>query len=107
MPTLRERLGRRVKYLRDQKKWTQELLGEKAGLTYKYIGQIERAEVSPSLETVEKLAKAFGLGMDKLLSFERRGSGKTREDLFQEVSKREVESVKRAIDVLRRVFGKD
>lgn len=107
MPTLRERLGSRIKYLRGQRKWTQEQLGEKAGLTYKYIGQIERAEVSPGLETLEKLAKAFGMAMDKLLSFEKKGPGKTKEDIFQDVSKREVELIKHAIEVLKRVFGKD
>lgn len=105
MPTLRERLGSRIKYLRNGKKWTQEQLGEKAGLTYKYIGQIERAEVSPSLETLEKLAKAFAMPMNKLLDFEKKGSGKAKEDLLQEVSKRDMELVKRAVDVLRRIFG--
>jgi len=107
MPTLREILGSRIKYLRGQRKWTQEQLGEKAGLTYKYIGQIERAEVSPSLETLEKLAKAFGMRMDKLLSFKKMGPGKTQEDIFRELSNREVETVKRSIELLKKVFGKD
>jgi XRE family transcriptional regulator, regulator of sulfur utilization len=105
MPTIKDRLGSRIKYLRGQRKWTQEQLGEKAGLTYKYIGQIERAEVSPSLETLEKLAKAFGMAISTLLSFEKRGSGKTKEDLFREFSKREIEIIKKAAEVLKRVFG--
>jgi transcriptional regulator with XRE-family HTH domain len=105
MATVRAKLGSRIKYLRDQRNWTQEQLGEKAGLTYKYIGQIERAEVSPGLETLEKLAKAFGLAVSNLLNFEKRGSGKTREDVFQELSKREIEIIKRAVVVLKKVFG--
>ena len=107
MPTLRERLGSRIKYLRNQKKWTQEELGEKAGLTYKYIGQIERAEVSPGLETLEKLAKAFAIPMNKLLDFEKKGAGKSKEDIFENLSKREVEIIRRAIEVLAKIFGKD
>src|SRR5216684_1939014 len=102
MSQLREKLGKRIKYLRDQRKWTQEQLGEKAGLTYKYIGQIERAEVSPSLETLEKLAKAFGMAISKLLNFEQRTLGKTKEDIFQEFSNREIETIKKAIEVLKR-----
>ena len=105
MSTLRERLGSRIKYLRGQRKWTQEQLGEKASLTYKYIGQIERAEVSPSLATLEKLAKAFGMAISELLNFEKRGAGKSKEDIFQELSKREIELIKNATEVLKKVFG--
>ena len=105
MLTLRERLGRRVKYLRDQRNWTQEQLGEKAGLTYKYIGQIERAEVSPSLETLEKLSKAFGIGITKLRNFEKTKLGKTKEDIFQEFTNREVETIRKAVAFLKRIFG--
>ena len=101
---VKDRLGNRIKYLRNEKKWSQEELGEKAGLTYKYIGQIERAEVSPSLETLEKLAKAFAMPVNKLLDFERKGSGKPKEELLREISKRDVELVKKAVAILKKVF---
>jgi transcriptional regulator with XRE-family HTH domain len=36
-------LGRRIKALRLRQELTQEALGERAGLNYKYLGGIERA----------------------------------------------------------------
>ncbi|MFN3477313.1 MAG: helix-turn-helix transcriptional regulator [Candidatus Methylomirabilales bacterium] len=35
-------LGRRIKALRVRRELTQEALGERAGLNYKYLGAIER-----------------------------------------------------------------
>ncbi|MBI4680030.1 MAG: helix-turn-helix transcriptional regulator [Nitrospirae bacterium] len=34
--------------------FTQEELGEKAGLSYKFVGEIERGEVNPSLDSPKK-----------------------------------------------------
>ena len=40
---------------------TQEQLGEKAGVDYKYLGGIERGERNPSAENLAKIAKALGV----------------------------------------------
>jgi len=104
MTTIRQRLAQRVRFLRKEKKWTQEDLGEKSGLTYKFLGQMERGEVSPSLDSLDKVAKAFDLTVGELLTFERKREGKTKEELFQELSKAELEVVKKALQVLERVF---
>jgi len=104
MPTIRERLARRMRFLRKEKKWSQEQLGEKSKLTYKFIGQIERAEVSPTLDSLGKLAKSFNLTVSELLRFQREGAGKTKELIFQELSKGEIETVKKAAGILERMF---
>ena len=41
---VRKRLGDRVRLLRFQRRWTQEVLAEITGLHRNYIGHIERAE---------------------------------------------------------------
>lgn len=48
--------------------WTQEDLGERAGLHPSYIGQIERADKKVSLATVERLASALGISVGYLLN---------------------------------------
>ena len=58
MGELRISLGKRVKAMRDARRWTQEELGRRAGLGAKYVGVIERGQKA-SFEAVEKLAKAF------------------------------------------------
>jgi transcriptional regulator with XRE-family HTH domain len=104
MPTIKDKLAKRVRFLRKERQWTQEQLGEKAGLTYKFVGQIERGEVSPTLDSLDKLAKAFGVTAGELLSFEKKGVGRTKEGIFQELSKGDLESIKKALEVLGRVF---
>lgn len=61
-------LGTTVKAVRAQRGWSQEKLAELAGLDRSYVGQIERAVVSPSLSTLEKLADALQLAPSELIS---------------------------------------
>ncbi len=44
---------------------TQDQVGEACGLSGKYVGELERGEASPTLETVEKVAR--GLKVDLLV----------------------------------------
>ena len=44
---------------------TQDQLAERAGLSAKHIGEIERGNVSPSLDVIEKLAR--GLNVDQIV----------------------------------------
>jgi len=60
MEALTERFGRRVKELRTAKSLTQEQLGQKSGVDYKYLGEIERGVKTASFTTIEKLAGALG-----------------------------------------------
>ncbi|MFN2340728.1 MAG: helix-turn-helix domain-containing protein [Halanaerobium sp.] len=63
----KEYIGKKIKEYRKIKDLTQENLGEKAGLHYTYIGQVERGEKEPSLKSLIKIADALGVGVDKLL----------------------------------------
>lgn len=63
----KEYIGKKIKEYRKIKDLTQENLGEKAGLHYTYIGQVERGEKEPSLKSLIKIAEALGVGVDKLL----------------------------------------
>jgi transcriptional regulator with XRE-family HTH domain len=62
--------GKRLKDLRKKKKITQEELAELANLEYKYIQRLEsKKPSSPTLNTLEKLAKAFNTTVSKLVNF--------------------------------------
>ncbi len=47
---LRKELGERIRELRKIAGITQEELGEKSALSYKYIGELERGQVNVSLD---------------------------------------------------------
>ncbi|MCS7466304.1 helix-turn-helix transcriptional regulator [Stieleria sp. ICT_E10.1] len=56
-----EKVGRRVRELREAKGWSQEELGFRSDLHRNYIGGIERGERNVALLNLEKLAKALGV----------------------------------------------
>jgi transcriptional regulator with XRE-family HTH domain len=63
-------LGRRIRALRNAKKWTQEKLGGESGISYKFIGEIERGLQNPSFETLVKIAAALRVALPELFRFE-------------------------------------
>jgi transcriptional regulator with XRE-family HTH domain len=63
-------LGRRIRSLRIQKGWTQQKLGEKADINYKFLGEIERGQQNPSFGVLAKIATALGVDLPELFRFE-------------------------------------
>ena len=57
----------RIRVLRAQRGWSQEVFAELCGLNRNYIGHVERAEVNVGLENLDKLAFGFGLSLRDLL----------------------------------------
>ena len=70
MTDLRGRLGTRLKQLRRARRMTQEQLAERAGLSYKFVGEVERGQGNPTLTTMAALAEALGVGLIDLLGVE-------------------------------------
>jgi transcriptional regulator with XRE-family HTH domain len=56
---LRQIVARNLRILRKQKGLSQEELAFQAGINRNYVGQIEREEKSPTIDTLEKLAGAL------------------------------------------------
>ncbi|MBM3751481.1 MAG: helix-turn-helix transcriptional regulator [Acidimicrobiia bacterium] len=65
---LRRRVADRVISLRAERGWSQEELGARSGLTYKFIGEVERGQKNPSLESLGAIARGFGMDIVDLLS---------------------------------------
>jgi len=60
-------LGRQVLAKRKEKGWSQEQLGEIAGISRNYVSQIERGEAaSVTIKIINKLAIAFGVSTAEL-----------------------------------------
>lgn len=65
--TLGNRLGERVRLLRFQRQWSQEVLAELSGLHRNYIGHVERGEVNTGFKNVYLLAEAFEITVSEFL----------------------------------------
>ena len=78
-------LGKRIREARLNKKYTQEVLAEKAGIGLMYLGEIERGVKMPSLKVFIKLVEALEVSADYVLRNEL-SSGK--EYVFDELTKK-------------------
>lgn len=63
---LKRLIGRNIRTLRKARGWSQEVLGESADLSYKFVGEIERGVVNPSLDSLMKIAKALNVEIAEL-----------------------------------------
>lgn len=61
----------KIKIERIKRNLSQEQLAELANLNRNTIGKIEREEVSPTIETVEKIAEAFNMAFLELVNVEK------------------------------------
>ena len=51
--------GQRVRGLRESRDWSQEEMGEASGMHWTYIGQVERGERNLTLQSIQKISRAF------------------------------------------------
>jgi transcriptional regulator with XRE-family HTH domain len=91
------RVGARLKHLRQARKLTQEQLAEAAGLSYKFVGEIERGVGNPTLTTLEALAAALQVSVLDLLADDARPD---------RISARDATLVREALDSIETVLAK-
>jgi transcriptional regulator with XRE-family HTH domain len=68
---VRRQLGANVRHWRTQRSWTQDQLAERANISAKFVGEIERGEDNPSLETLWALICALKIDWKDLLDSHR------------------------------------
>ncbi len=70
---LREIFGTNLRRLRHASGLSQEELAHRAGINRNYVGLLERAANSPTLDTIERLAEE--LAVDPVRFFKKPGGG--------------------------------
>jgi transcriptional regulator with XRE-family HTH domain len=63
-------VGQRIRKLRRARGFTQQELGEYAGLNYKFLGEIERGIQNPTIQTLYKIANALGTELYEVVRVE-------------------------------------
>ena len=69
------RLGANVRELRVRRRLTQEALGERAGLSHKFVGEVERGVSNPSIESIAAIARALDTDIADLFGGAARPAG--------------------------------
>ena len=65
-PAILKPLGAQLRRLRLERSLSQERLAERAGLNYKYIGQVELAKQDPGADVLVRLARALAVPVGQL-----------------------------------------
>jgi transcriptional regulator with XRE-family HTH domain len=89
--TVLGKLAKRIRFLRTERRMTQEALAEKSGLHTTLIGKIERGNCNPSLITLDKIARGLGMPLCDLLKFDEESrvysqNARKLEDLLENIS---------------------
>ena len=63
----RKQLAQKVRLLRTNRGWSQEVLAELSGLNRSYIGAVERAEHNIGLDNIERISTALETSLTELL----------------------------------------
>lgn len=67
VPEVRRQFGPRLRGIRKAKQLSQEGLGQRAGISGKFVGEVERGEKSISLDTLTHVARAVGTPLEVLV----------------------------------------
>lgn len=65
--SIRKVLGSRVRTARLEQGWSQEALGERSGLSGKFIGEVERGEKSISVDSLYRVSVALHVPLRELV----------------------------------------
>lgn len=63
---MNEKLGKRIRKARKERKMSQEELADRVGLHYTTISRIERGISNPPIQTINKIAKTLRVDMSDL-----------------------------------------
>ncbi|MFC4322612.1 helix-turn-helix domain-containing protein [Litchfieldia salsa] len=104
----RKVIGIRIRNLRLKKGWNQDDLAQAAGISTKYLGELERAVKSGTLENLETIAAALDTTLSELLAYsEQLGQIEQSHTLIEIVdmlSKRTVDEQKSVSDIIEIVL---
>ena len=62
------KIGSNIKILREKREWTLERLSAETGIAVPNLSRLEHDNVQPTLETIQKMAHAFGVSIPTLIT---------------------------------------
>lgn len=77
---IKVKFGIRVKYLRDQRKLSQEKLALYAGVDRAYYQKVEKGKINISIKNQYKISQALGVDIKELFEFEVNDNNNTKEE---------------------------
>lgn len=109
MENARKELGKKIREIRKIKGLTQEELGEKANLNYKFVGELERGKVNISLDSLVRISNALEVYIGDLFRKKEEPILKItvkEKSPLSKFSSQDLQLIKKALRLLNRTFSK-
>ncbi len=94
-----EKIGSKIRKVRTSNNLSQQKMAEIAGISYKYLGEIERGQVNLSVEILLKISNALHVDPSEILTKENTEQDNLSRAKFL-LSELSEQDIKRAIDLL-------
>ena len=106
---INEALGVQVRQLRKAQGMTQEEFSQRSGLSVDYIGKIERGTTSPTVESLEQVARGLGVKIRTLFDlYEEDAQSQDSTTALVEISRylrdKSIDDVKFALSIIRQIL---
>lgn len=75
MATLKQKFGKRLREIREQRRMSQERFAETLDISVDFLSLIERGRNAPSFETLDRIAKRLRVSVADLFTFSSGSSG--------------------------------
>ncbi|MFZ2632078.1 MAG: helix-turn-helix transcriptional regulator [Desulfosalsimonadaceae bacterium] len=101
---LLKKIGINIRELRKAQNFTQEQLAEKAGLSYKYLGEIERGEKNSGILNLFRIAHGLSLSLRDIVNIENKTKTeeeKLRFEIMGLLASKNGDDLKRAFKMLK------
>jgi transcriptional regulator with XRE-family HTH domain len=105
VPRLRRFLGARLRAVRKERRLSQEVLGRRAGLSGKFIGEVERGEKSISVDNLYRVSVVLGVALHHMVDFPKHQANLDMEQIFAFLLTQRADVARRASTVLRTILG--
>ncbi|HEL9597742.1 TPA: helix-turn-helix domain-containing protein [Streptococcus suis] len=98
---LQEHITNRIRYLRQEKKLSQEQLSEKAELGANYIHNAEKKSSNIKVETLEKIMEALSVTPDQFFNFQISDANPEAREVFEIISQLPQEKQRKVLHAVK------
>ncbi|HFI0120198.1 TPA: helix-turn-helix domain-containing protein [Streptococcus suis] len=98
---LQEHITNRIRYLRQEKKLSQEQLSEKAELGTNYIHNVEKKSSNIKVETLEKIMDALAVTPDQFFNFQISEASPEAREVFEAITQLPQEKQTKVLQAIR------
>lgn len=103
--TFSQKLGKRIKELRKKSSLSQEQVAEQAGISGKYLGEVERGEVNVSVLIISKIALVLNVQLSEILDFDHFSTRKEIEsELFKIINSSDDKSIQQIYRIINAII---